>query len=68
MLFAQNANIKDVSSSSKLNKFINRHIQQNLNILINNPRFMNSSKAEVLDFFATTKTAKFIGRHKKSDY
>jgi len=59
ILFAQNSNVT-VDKNSKSNQFIQRHINQNLNILSNNPKFADSSKAEIVSYFSTTKTAKFI--------
>jgi len=63
ILFAQNT--KNVDTTTKSNQFIQRHIQQNLNILSNNPKCAKASKEKVLTYFNTTKTAKFINRYQK---
>jgi len=64
LLFAQNVNFS-LRENTKTDQFIQRHIDQNLNILTNNPKFAEASKAEIIDYFSTTKTAKFISRYQK---
>ena len=53
---------------SKINKtsiFIDRHIKENLNILAENVNLDNASEADILKYFSSSKTGKFISRYKQ---
>jgi len=53
------------SEINKTSIFIDRHIKENLNVIAKNVNLDNASEADILEYFLSSKTGKFISRYKQ---
>jgi len=54
-----------IDNNTRSDRFIKRHIDKTLEILVKNPNLEGASENDIWNYFLSTKTAKFMTRFKQ---